>query len=136
VRKRGGFVSWAHPGLEVSQSLGRIDIFSPKYFDVLTNTFNYNAFAGIYSGDTSACLANRQWDVVLKEYCLGIRKTPVFITGEVDYDGKDPKQRIDDIQTVFFLNKLNSDLVLEALLKGRFYARRYEDNLYIDLERI
>lgn len=135
VGKRGGFVSWAHPGMGYSRSLGgRVDIISLKYFDVLTNTFDYNAFAGLYNGDVSACFVDKEWDTVLKEFCLNKRKNPVWATGEVDYDGKAPRQRIDEIQTVFLLRQLNKDSVFEALKKGRFYARRYSDDFNIDLE--
>ena len=135
VQKRGGFVSWAHPGFRYSRSLGRrVDIISLPYFDVLTNTFDYNAFAGLYGGDVSACLANREWDTVLKEFCLNKRKGPVFITAEVDYDGSIPRQKIYGVQTIFLLSKLDRDAVFEALRKGRFYARIYEDNFYIDLD--
>lgn len=134
VRQKGGFIIWEHPGMQYSRSLGKADIISLPYFDALTNTFNYNAFAGLYTGDTSACFADREWDTVLKEFCLNRRKNPVWATGDRGFDVGLPKQ-IDDIQTIFLLPRLDRGAVFEALNKGRFYARTYEDNFYIDLEK-
>ena len=133
VKKRGGFVFWAHPEYEFSRSLGKVDLYTLKYPDVLTNTFDYDGFGGVFPGHISSCLAGREWDIILKEFCLGQRKMPIWIIGEVDFDGTTTAE-IDSIQTIFFSKHLDKDSILESLRKGRYYARRHTADCYVDLE--
>ena len=133
VKKRGGFVFWAHPGYEFSRSYGKVELYTLKYPDVLTSTFDYDGFGGIFPGGASSCLAGKEWDIILKEFCLGQRKMPIWATGEVDFDGT-TTAKINSIQTVFFLKRLDKDSILESLRNGRFYCRSYRDDSYVDLE--
>ncbi len=131
VNKKSGLVFWAHPMIAEdasSMKFLRINLYTPAYPEALVETTGYTGFgAGIpgSASDNPILAAGGVWDNVLRDYCLGKRNQPAWAIGEAEYTSG---SGIDSVQNIFFLSKLNSQSVYEALKKGRLYVRSYSEN--------
>ena len=135
VNKRGGLVFWAHPqaGNAVQSDtffgglleVARVD---QAHENALLYTDGYTGFSALYGSDISAAEPGNQWDQVLAQYLSGERTLPVWGTGSY----KRENGNIDDVQTVFLVEKETREAVLEALAWGRMYATQGgEDRLIL-----
>ncbi len=130
VNKNSGLVFWAHPMIAEdasSMKFLRINLYTPAYPEALVETAGYTGFGASIPGsaDDNPVLAGGIWDSALKDYCLGKRNQPAWAIGEAEYTSGNG---IDSVQNIFFLSKLNSQSVYEALKKGRLYVRSYSEN--------
>lgn len=122
VNQKGGLIFWAHPEASYHQKIKDINIYTPAYAQDLLSAYDYTGFASLYVDIISITKPADIWDQILTQYCDGKRKKPVWGTGESDYEGK-TKQQIDTVLTVFLVPQLNKAEVLEALKKGKMYAK-------------
>jgi len=128
VNARGGLCFWLHPeGAEVG-SVGHVATYTYKPASILRETYGYVGFPALQLvGEVnSAALAGNVWDEILLEYCRGRRKQPVWVVGELGFQDK---EKIDSVQTIFLLKELSRRAVLNALKKGKMYAKLdYKEN--------
>ncbi|MDP2939629.1 MAG: PHP domain-containing protein [Candidatus Omnitrophota bacterium] len=123
VTKRNGLIFWLRPETNYSSQFLGARVITLSYKDDLRKSFNYTGFAGIYFDNYTATNPQDLWDRLLNDYCEGRRKTPVWIFGEVGWDGTKETWHIDGIETVLLLKDFNQQAVLEALRQGRMYAK-------------
>jgi hypothetical protein len=119
VRQNGGLTFWAHPEAEEKWNTGGVAIETKSYVESLLNTVDYTGFAILSEGYQKAGRIGGTWDTVLKEYCEGKRKSPVWAIGELDDYGN---KQIDFIQTVLLLKTKSYSAVIDALKSGRMYT--------------
>ncbi|MEK7448212.1 MAG: hypothetical protein AAB019_01885 [Planctomycetota bacterium] len=101
VTARNGLVFWAHPEAKESMKMNGVNINTIPYPTVLRQTFNYTGFAIFEEGYQKVGQIGGVWDEVLKEYCQGKRKSPVWAMGELDDYGK---KILNSVLTVFLVN--------------------------------
>ncbi len=123
VTKRNGLVFWTHPEANYSSNFAGARVITPPYKNDLQRSFNYTGFAGIYYDNSTATKAGDLWDRMLNEYCLGKRKKPVWIFGEVGWDGSKKDWVISGIETILLLKEFGENSVLDALSSGKMYAK-------------
>jgi len=126
VTRLGGLVFWAHPESKADIQYLTARMYNPPYPYVLKETERYTGFSAFPSGQQS-CVPGGRWDKLLKAYCAGKRKNPVWIMGESDFHGNDgaidnPASSIDDIATVLFTREKSQSAILESFREGRMYA--------------
>ncbi len=130
VNEKDGLVFWAHP--EVNNDWyddgGGIAIKTASYHEDLLKTHGYTGFAVFAEGIKYIAPPGGIWDQTLAEYCVGIRKKPVWAIGELDFEGE--SFSIDDTQTVLLLKKKKIKYILKALKTGKMYAiHRYSETV-------
>jgi hypothetical protein len=92
---------------------------------MLAETKGYTGFAALYGDTATVTEPGNLWDLILKEYCAGFRKAPVWGIATADYHGEgESGERLGNFQTVLWLAERTRPAVLEALRKGRMYAAR------------
>ena len=121
VNEKKGLTFWAHPETGYQAKIKGINIFTPAYYTDLLSAFNYTGFASLYSNYIEITKPNREWDSILKQYCAGKRKAPVWNISELDF--RDTSNRINKNQTILFLKELNTAAVIEAIRNGHMYTR-------------
>ncbi len=127
AREKDGLVFWAHPESRYSingRKLGPVTLMTKKYPEVLFESKNYTGFSAIYGDNISVTKPGNDWDLVLNDYCSGIRSTPTWGISGSDFHPREPGEKLDMFQTVFLVKENSVNAVLEALAKGRFYAVR------------
>jgi hypothetical protein len=126
VNKKGGLTFWNYPETRSGvRRLGPIYLNTPPYPQVLLETYNYTGFAALYGDNITATQPGGLWDKALVEYCGGFRKSPPWGIATSDYHEEgESGQKLGDFQTVFLLLEHSEAAVLDALKKGRIYARR------------
>jgi len=97
-------------------------VHTPAYPEDLVTAHNYTGFASLYQDNITITNPGDRWDQILIQYCEGKRKRPVWGLGEIDYHGV--FKQIDTVQTIFLLPQLNREAALDALKRGRVYAKR------------
>lgn len=123
VNKRGGSVFWLHPEASYIRRVWGVDIVTPSYKGDLARAKDYNGFSAFYYDNSTATNPGDMWDTLLVEYCRGKRKNPVWIIGELGFDGVMQKD-FTGIQTIFLLSRLDRQEVYRALRSGRMYAKQ------------
>ena len=134
VNKSGGLVFWAHPqaggGVHSDTFLGgllEVERLDNAHENALLHTDGYTGFSALYGNDMSAAEPREQWDQVLRQYLSGERSHAVWGTGAY----KRESGNIDDVQTVFLVEKKTREAVLEALAWGRMYVTQGGDDRLI-----
>lgn len=119
VNSKGGVTFWAHPEADEKWMKEGVAVNTPPYYESLLNTINYTGFSVLSEGYQKVGRIGGLWDEILKTYCLGKRKLPVWIIGELDDYGNKP---IDMLQTVFLLQNKSYREVINAMKSGKIYA--------------
>lgn len=135
VRKKGGFIFWAHPEVTELVSQGQfldINFYTPSYPEALILTSNYTGFGvNMLPGtDHNLIFAGDRWDNALISYCQGKRSQPVWAIGEADYRGTE--REMGAVQNIFFLSEFKVDALYEAMRRGRLYIRYYANISLVD----
>jgi len=118
-------VSWSSPEARSAVEISGVRLVTEKYHDMITDSFNYDGFAGIYGDARTAHLPGREWDIALRQYCDGKRNSPPFIFGELDYHKDYENIPFDYIKTVVLMEKTkekNSKNISSAMIDGNCYA--------------
>ncbi len=126
VNSKNGLVFWAHPDApnwEKPTKIGHISMQTLPYPDSLLNTENYTGFAYFWEGERTVGIPGGVWDEILKEYCEGKRKKPVWAISELDYiDDGINNTYIDMAKNILFVKDFSYKSVIDSLKNGRFYA--------------
>ncbi|MBL7136598.1 MAG: hypothetical protein ISS81_08435 [Candidatus Marinimicrobia bacterium] len=132
VNKNDGMIYWAHP--EVNNSELRpvnipllsqtISISTEAYPHLIAEASNYTGFAIFWEGMKVIGKPRGLWDLVLMEYCQGIRQKPVWSIGELDFEESNNLNLISETNTFIFVKEKSRAGVYEALKAGRSYSTR------------
>jgi hypothetical protein len=132
VNNKGGLTFWAHPGAEYKRRIGSVEVETLEYSGYLLDTSDYTGFAVFTEGYKTARPGDK-WDRILKQYCLGKRKSPVWAISELDFDVTgNLSTYLTDIRTIVLIPHLTKTAVLEALKGGKMYAVRGKPGLVLD----
>jgi hypothetical protein len=125
VRQRGGLTFWARPEAKNIQTYGMVTVETLEHSGNLLQTRGYTGFAVFYEGYEKIGRPGGLWDELLKEYCQGKRKSPVWgIAGLSFYAIGDLNDYLRDIKTICLIPKLDQADVLNALDNGKVYVIR------------
>jgi hypothetical protein len=72
------------------------------YHHLLLETKDYDGFAIFWSGDREAGGIGGAWDTALGEYARGERERPVWVVGELDWEGENGKNLLGETLTLCF----------------------------------
>jgi len=132
VNKNDGIIFWAHP--EVNHTELRpvkipllsqtISISTEAYPHLIVDATNYTGFAIFWEGMKVIGKPGGLWDLVLQEYCQGIRQKPVWSIGELDFEESNNLNLIKETNTFIFAKERSREGVYEALKAGRSYTTR------------
>ncbi|MFZ5799813.1 MAG: hypothetical protein ACOY3D_00320, partial [Candidatus Omnitrophota bacterium] len=123
VNKKGRSVFWLHPEASYIRRVRGVDIVTHSYKGDLARSKDYQGFSAFYYDNSTATRPGDIWDTLLLEYCAGRRKNPVWIIGELGFDGAMQKN-FTGIQTIFLLPRLGRQEIYRALKSGRMYAKQ------------
>jgi hypothetical protein len=125
VHQHGGLTFWAHPEAEYIQARGRVKIETQEHTVDLLEAYDYTGFAVFYEGYKKVGFPGGIWDEILKQYCQGQRKAPIWAIAGLSFDTTgDLKEYIRDLRTVCLIPKLDKAEVLKALGDGKVYVIR------------
>ena len=121
VNANGGLIFWAHPEIEAASSvtLKGIRMTTEPYETLVTSTYDYAGFAALGRGK-GLIQRGGLWDQMLKEYCDGVRKSPVWVISETDTLGAPELFR--QKETVVLVKERSKQEVLRSLRQGKMYA--------------
>jgi hypothetical protein len=138
VDQRNGLTFWAHPESNYSTTgirMGPVELMTKHYPDDLIVTRGYTGFSSIYGDTITATDPGRHWDQVLRQYCKGLRTTPVWGIAGADFHKEKGGVDLDTFQTIFMVKSKTVAEVLRALSNGRVYAVRKTKQPRLSLER-
>jgi len=136
INRHGGLTFWAHPEAEYIQNIEGIKIETREHTSDLIQTDNYTGFAIFYEGYNKVGLPSGLWDAVLKQYCAGKRKAPIWAIGGLSFESAgDLSGYMNNLRTIFLVPKLNKQEVLKALRQGRMYVVRGKDASQFALDK-
>jgi len=124
VRERGGFSFWNYPEHRSGvRRHGPILLDTPPYPQALFESRNYTGFAAIYPDNSTVTEPGNLWDGLLRAYCRGQRKGPVWGIATADFheDGR-LGLPLGALPTTFLVRKFTKGDILDALRKGRMYC--------------
>ncbi len=123
VSQRNGLTFWAHPEAENKQRIGAVCVRTEKHPYSLLETKDYTGFAVFFEGFKTAGKINGIWDNLLKEYCSGRRKNPIWAMAGLSFDSSgNLKDYLKLARTVLLLPDLTEGEVIKAMSSGRMYA--------------
>ena len=123
VNQRDGLIYWAHPEAENVSSRGDIGIETKEYSADLAKTYGYAGFTVFYDGYEKTGKPGGIWDELLKEYCRGERKSPVWAIGGLGFDqGGGLSAAMKDLKVILYLSEWNQEAVVRALREGKNYV--------------
>lgn len=137
VNAHGGVAVWNYPETRSGiRKAGPIYVDTPPYPGALIESHNYTAFAALY-GDTSTITEPGSiWDMVLDEYCRGIRKRPVWGIATSDFHKEgNAGEKLGNFVTFFLLKEKSLHGALDALKNGKLYAYRGRYPQIVRLEK-
>ncbi|MCK9364906.1 MAG: hypothetical protein M0P74_15065 [Syntrophales bacterium] len=122
--RKGALTFWNYPETQSGiRKMGPIQVNTRPYPQMLMETNNYTGFSAIYGDNVTITEPGEMWDMVLREYCGGFRRTPPWGIATSDYHREgESGQKLGDFQTVLLLPELSRNAVIDALRKGRMYA--------------
>jgi hypothetical protein len=127
VERHGGVAVWSFPEARDvgSQNVGpvRVTWSTEPYPDDLLRTFRYTAFGALYEETTRVERPGGAWDRLLLQYAAGERSRPAWGLGESGFHDTNAGKRLARVQTVFLVRERTEAGVLDALRRGRLYAR-------------
>lgn len=124
VKERRGFCFWNYPEHRSGiRKHGPISLATPPYPQVLYESRNYTGFAAIYPDNSTITEPGNLWDALLRAYCRGKRKAPVWGIAAADFheDGR-LGLPLGALPTTFLVRKFSKREILDALRKGRMYC--------------
>lgn len=125
VKARGGATFWEHPEAKNVEKVGSVSIETDEHADCLLSTYNYTGFAVFYEGYDRIGAPDRIWDEALKDYCRGIRPSPVWAIGALDFEkAGNLSEYMMNLRTVFLLSHFTKADTLGALKEGRMYVSK------------
>jgi len=132
VNANKGLVFWAHP--EVAHDEKRpvnipllsqtISISTEAYPHHISDAQNYTGFAIFWEGMKVVGKPGGLWDMVLNEFCNGIRTKPVWAVGELDFEEANELSNVTETSTFIFARERTRAAVYEAMRAGRMYTTR------------
>lgn len=123
VNQNNGLIYWAHPEAENISSRGDIGIETKEYSGDLAKTDGYTGFCVFYDGYEKTGKPAGIWDELLKEYCRGERRSPVWAIGGLGFDqGGELAAAMKDLRVILNLSEWSQEAVLAALRQGRNYV--------------
>ncbi|MGA1796663.1 MAG: hypothetical protein ACMUIL_12470 [bacterium] len=135
VNSRGGMCFWSHPETTTGvRDLGTIKVSTPPHPDDLLEAQDYTGLAAVYGDIITATEPGMQWDVVLNEFCTGLRKRPAWGISSSDYHNEHPAP-FGTYITTFLVTERTKQGVLEAMGMGRMYNYIGPQDERITLER-
>jgi len=136
VNKKRGLAFWTHAGAENVSRRGRIKIETKRYPQELLYTHNYTGFTIFPAGYKEIGSPGGIWDTILKEYCSGKRKHPVWAIGTLAFDQQgDLANRMRNLSTVLLVRKLSKKEVINAFKKGRMYVMKGKNSASFLLDK-
>lgn len=133
VNQRDGLIYWAHPEAENVSSRGDIGIETKEYSADLAKTYGYAGFTVFYDGYEKTGKPGGLWDELLKGYCRGERKSPVWAIGGLGFDqGGELSAAMKDLKVILYLSEWSQEAVLAALREGRNYVILGGSNLKLE----
>lgn len=129
VNEHGGLTFWAHPESNYSKSgtkLGPTKLMTQPYAESLSEAQNYTGFSAVYGDTVTVTYPGNKWDQLLNEYCNGERKRPPWGIAGANFHGEADGVRLETFQTVFWVRSKSAPGIVDALAKGRVYAKRKE----------
>ena len=129
VRQRGGVSIWSMPEARdfSRHDYGRLGVVTVKtdpYPEALLETSGYTGFGAVYEDTVTVTNPGGVWDATLMAYLEGRRGNPPWGVGEVAYHRADSAgKRLDNVETVLWVKERSPAALLDALAKGRMYAR-------------
>lgn len=136
VNQRGGLTFWSHPEAEYIEDLGIINAETRKHADDLLYARNYTGFAVFYEGYELVGRPGGIWDKILKEYCKGLRESPIWTIGGLAFaqGGENLGWRMKNLRTILLIPRLTKETVLQALREGRMYVVQGKEDLEFILD--
>jgi hypothetical protein len=129
VKERNGLVFWAHPEARNVDKDSQVSIRTEDHSFDLLQSKGYSGFGIFFEGFKTVGKINGIWDSLLKEYCAGIRKDPVWATGFLSFDSTGKlEDSLKALKTVLLLPKINDQEVLKALKNGKMYSALGSDS--------
>ena len=136
VNARGGTTFWAHPEAKNVEKIGRVNIETAEHSDLLLETTGYTGFAIFYEGYERVGSPGRVWDEALKDYCRGIRPSPVWAIGSLAFEkAGNLGEYMTDLRTVFLLSHFTKADVVSALKEGRMYVSKDREAVNFALDK-
>jgi len=136
VKKHAGLTFWAHPEARNYQRIGKICAETSEHTYDLLRTDNYSGFAIFYEGYKDVGIPGGIWDEILKQYCRGIRKTPIWAIGALSFDSSgDLDSYMKDLRTICLITELNKTNLLKALREGGMYVINGNDSSKFILDK-
>ena len=127
VEQHGGAAVWSFPEARDvgTRNVGpvRVTWSTEPYPDDLLRTFRYTAFGALYEETTRVERPGGTWDRMLAQYAAGERSRPAWGLGESGFHDANAGKRLARMQTVFLVRERSEAGILEALRRGRLYAR-------------
>ncbi|MFC1814701.1 SPOR domain-containing protein [Thermodesulfobacteriota bacterium] len=127
VNRHDGLSFWAHPESNYSgrgRKLGPVKMMTTPYVDGLSESENYTGFTAIYGDNITITSPGKKWDQLLNEYCLAERSHPVWGIAGADFHGAADGVKLDKFQTIFLVKGKTMLDVIDAISKGRMYAKQ------------
>ena len=135
VNEKGALTFWAHPEAENVSKIENIAFETTEHTYQLLETEDYTGFAIFYEGYKKVGKPGGIWDGLLREYCQGLRKTPIWAICGLAFDTGGLSRRIKELQTIVLVPEKSKKAVLEALKRGRVYVVRGERGLGFSLDK-
>ncbi|MEX2146948.1 MAG: hypothetical protein WED01_08045 [Candidatus Rokuibacteriota bacterium] len=137
VDRLGGATIWSFPEARDAgeQPVGpvRVSWSTEPYGDDLLRSFRYTAFGAVYEDTTRVESPGGGWDRLLREYAAGERSRASWAIGEAGFHDHSAHKQLGTIETVFVVGERTEAGVLDALKRGRMYARQRTPALALDL---
>lgn len=137
VDRLGGATIWSFPEARDfgERPVGpvRVSWSTEPYGDDLLRSFRYTAFGAVYEDTTRVESPGGGWDRLLLEYAAGERSRASWAIGESGFHDRSAHKELGTIETVFVVNERTEAAVLDALKRGRMYARQRTPALALDL---
>jgi len=125
VNEKGGLTFWAHPEAEYITTMGRVNTETREHTNSLLEAHDYTGFAVFYEGYKKVAPAGGIWDEMLRAYCQGRIKAPVWAIGGLSFDQDgDLGTYMKDLRTVLLIPDLTKQSVLKAIKEGKMYVVR------------
>jgi hypothetical protein len=123
VSQHNGLTFWAHPEAENKQRIESVSIRTEKHPYSLIESKDYTGFAVFFEGFKTVGAIDGIWDKLLKEYCSGRRKKPIWAIAGLSFDSNGSlEDYLKLTRTVLLLPNLTEQEVVQAMGRGRMYA--------------
>ncbi len=136
VQEHNALTFWAHPEVKNVERSGNVSIRTEEHSLNLLQTRDYTGFAVFYEGFKIVGKINGIWDGLLKDYCAGKRKNPVWAIGALSFDSDgNLEDYLKDVRTVLLLPLLSEEEALKAFKNGKMYAAMGGNSSQVVLNR-